>query len=460
VAIESLARLDVPEAAPRAARLLDDPDPAVRRAAAVAAGRLRAAECSQKLIELCRGPDLELRGICLDSLQKLRDPRAVPLAIAALEQVPTQRAALNYLADWGGAEQAEPVTKLALQSRSHEIVAASAAALASWESKAADLVVRGRLQQTIAQVQGASGVVLRWSVQGPLDVEAARRLVPTLLKERSSETAAARWILASSEDADARVDLPAADAASADLAWLAQSEVFAPEPSRVQFLASGSGTFQVWLNGRSIYSGDKPARYQSDSLRFEGELSQGTNRLLVQLNAEDAAARFHVRFRRLGSSAEHERLAQHLLSGTGNVERGREVFQAAEKSLCIKCHRLGEQGGRIGPDLSGVGSRFSRVHLIESILEPSRAIAPSFDTIVAALRDGRIVSGVKVAEDERMLTLGDDLGRTHEIAKADIDERQSQAKSTMPDGLEKRLTDRELLDLLTFLLAQKKVGSP
>ena len=132
------------------------------------------------------------------------------------------------------------------------------------------------------------------------------------------------------------------------------------------------------------------------------------------------------------------------------------MFQNAEKSLCLKCHRLGEQGGSVGPDLAGIGSRFSRVHLIESILEPSRAIAPSFETHAVAMVDGRVINGVRITEDDRTLTLGDDQGRTHEIAKSEIDERQAQTKSTMPEGLEKRLNDRELLDLIAFLLAQRK----
>jgi hypothetical protein len=67
---------------------------------------------------------------------------------------------------------------------------------------------------------------------------------------------------------------------------------------------------------------------------------------------------------------------------------------------------------------------------------------------------------VKAFESETTLTLGDEQGKSHEIAKADIDERVRQLRSTMPEGLEKRLTDRELLDLLTYLASQKKDSPP
>lgn len=454
VAIDVLARHQVPEAAARVAALLDDADPEVRRAAAAAAGKLRVPDCGRKLLELAGGPDAELRSMCFDSLRQLRDPRATSVAIANLEQPQAQRAAIDYLAEWEATEQAEAVAKVAAQSRSHEIVAAAVAALAGWESKQSnESPDRRRLQETIAQLQASSGVLLRWSLRGPLEPQAAAKIA---LEPSPAVDAAWQSVMAARGSAEGRVDLPALEKSDAKTVWLALSEVSIAEPTRVQFLASASGTLSVWLNGQAIREGDKPAPYQPDALRFEGQLTPGRNRLLLRLAPGKSAARFHVRFRRIGSSAEHERLAQHLLASAGNAERGREVFQNAEKSLCLKCHRLGEQGGRVGPDLAGIGSRFSRVHLIESILEPSRAIAPSFETHAVALVDGRIVNGVRIAEDDQTLTLGDDQGRTHALPKTEIDERQAQTKSTMPEGLEKRLNDRELLDLIAFLLAQKK----
>ena len=144
------------------------------------------------------------------------------------------------------------------------------------------------------------------------------------------------------------------------------------------------------------------------------------------------------------------------MTDRGDIDRGREVFAAAEKSQCIKCHRIGNEPGRIGPDLTGIGSRFSRIHLIESILEPSRTVAPSYETLNIFLMNGRLVSGVKIKEDKDVVTIGDNQGKVHEILRDEIEEMQVQPRSTMPDGLEKRLTDQEFLDLLAYLLSQKK----
>src|SRR5207253_167408 len=114
----------------------------------------------------------------------------------------------------------------------------------------------------------------------------------------------------------------------------------------------------------------------------------------------------------------------------------------------------------IGPELTGVGSRFARIYLVESILEPSRTIAPSFGTLVVTLKNGKLLTGVKIAETEKMLTLADNQGQKHVLAKADIEAQQPSPVSTMPEGLEKRFTEDEFIDLIAFLASQKESRAP
>src|SRR5262249_20184452 len=116
-----------------------------------------------------------------------------------------------------------------------------------------------------------------------------------------------------------------------------------------------------------------------------------------------------------------------------------------------------DQGERIGPELAGVGARFARAYLVESILEPSRTIAPSFDTVGVTLKNGKLISGIKGAETPQNLTLADNQGVKQVIAKADIEERGNSPLSTMPEGLEKRFTEEEFIDLIEFLATQKDV---
>jgi putative heme-binding domain-containing protein len=162
-----------------------------------------------------------------------------------------------------------------------------------------------------------------------------------------------------------------------------------------------------------------------------------------------------VRFRRKGSDRDRERLVEMALTRPGDAERGRKILGDVEKSLCLKCHRVGDRGERIGPELTGVGGRFARITIVESILEPGRSIAPGFESTTLALTDGRVLSGVRAAETERTLTLADQDGRLHAIPKSEIDAQSRRPQSTMPDGLEKRLTPEEFVDLVAFLASQK-----
>lgn len=160
-------------------------------------------------------------------------------------------------------------------------------------------------------------------------------------------------------------------------------------------------------------------------------------------------------FHRKSAPERHGRLSQLALADGGNPVRGREIYLNTEKSGCIKCHRLGDQGGAIGPDLTGAGRRFSRIHIIESILEPSRTIAPAFRNMSIRLKDGQEVTGVRVGESESVLTLGDAQGQSHALKKDQIEELQILELSIMPEGLESGLTDAEFADLVAFLAEQK-----
>src|SRR5207244_11550998 len=108
--------------------------------------------------------------------------------------------------------------------------------------------------------------------------------------------------------------------------WLALTECVLPEPAAVQFQTAGTGQLKLWLNGQPL----DPAA---------ATLRKGVNRLLVQVSGSSGPATFHVRFRRRGATAEHERLTQAALTRTGEAERGRQVILNVEKSQCLQCHR-------------------------------------------------------------------------------------------------------------------------
>jgi len=455
-AISNLAERGTAAAAKTAVDLLSDRDVRVRRAAAFAVGKLKATAAVGRLRTLSASDDRDVCRWSLTSLLALGDRQAVPQAVAALKHPQTQLAALAYLDAFGGGKQAADVLQLAATNRNNDVTTAIVRALSRWsEASPPKSMQRMELYRAIATVHRQSGVLLHWSLAGPLSADEADRLTKDVPSRSSAGFPTASSHIAEGTDAAVRLPSPSSKPAAGGI-WLAVADILGDKPADVEFLASASGTLRVWLNGTEVHHRKKPAAFRPDSVRFDAKLLRGNNRVVVRIDAPRRGARFHLRFRTKSSKADHERLVKLALNGRGSVPRGREVFLQAEKSQCVKCHRIGEKGARIGPDLTGIGSRFSKIHLVESLLEPSRTIAPSYATYTVALASGRVLSGVKVAETATMLTLGDKDGKTHVIPRRDIELMRPQSVSTMPDGLEKRLSDREFLDLLAFLLSQKK----
>lgn len=136
----------------------------------------------------------------------------------------------------------------------------------------------------------------------------------------------------------------------------------------------------------------------------------------------------------------------------GDAAAGERIFFHQEGPRCYVCHRVGGRGGNIGPDLTTIGSALTTEKLVDSILTPSREIAPQFTNWLIATRDGKVHSGVIVEEGPHStVTLADNQGKLTVIPRTQIDERRPQPGSIMPDNLTTLLTPQDWTDLLAFL---------
>ena len=78
-----------------------------------------------------------------------------------------------------------------------------------------------------------------------------------------------------------------------------------------------------------------------------------------------------------------------------NFSKGKEIFSQAQ---CIACHRYGDLGGAIGPDLTAVATRFKRQDILEASTEPSKVLSEQYANTAIETSDGRVVIG-RIAED-------------------------------------------------------------
>ena len=128
-----------------------------------------------------------------------------------------------------------------------------------------------------------------------------------------------------------------------------------------------------------------------------------------------------------------------------NAGAGRQHFQ----KLCVQCHRLGNEGTRLGPELTGAGKHGIRYYL-ENIIDPDAVIGTDFQMTMVETKDGDTISGLLVNETPSALTVRTTVGESI-IPKTNIQERTRGEKSLMPEGLLESLSEREQIELLKFL---------
>ncbi|MFI5455425.1 MAG: c-type cytochrome [Isosphaerales bacterium] len=137
----------------------------------------------------------------------------------------------------------------------------------------------------------------------------------------------------------------------------------------------------------------------------------------------------------------------------GDPQAGRNLFfNPQSKVQCAKCHSVGGEGGRIGPVLDRIANRRAPEFVMESILEPSKEIAPEYEAVAVATKEGRVILGLRINETNFSIQLTEENGRFHSFLKRDLDELKVQKKSLMPENFGELLTVKELHDLFAYLM--------
>lgn len=130
----------------------------------------------------------------------------------------------------------------------------------------------------------------------------------------------------------------------------------------------------------------------------------------------------------------------------GETGRGQALFS----KTCAACHRLGEIGHQVGPDLAMVRDKPPEWFL-PALLDPSQAVDAKYVNYVAITTGGLTLSGVLSAESGNSITLVGVDGKPQTVLRTDLEALSSSGKSAMPEGLEKDLQPQDLADLIAFL---------
>ncbi len=134
----------------------------------------------------------------------------------------------------------------------------------------------------------------------------------------------------------------------------------------------------------------------------------------------------------------------------GDATSGRKIFFERVDASCLRCHKIGWEGGDVGPNLTGIGKKQPREYLLESIVFPNAKIAPGFESVTLTMKNGATHAGAVKQETADWLELNSPEDGFLQLAKKDIAERQ-RGLSGMPEGFGQTLSKRDLRDLVEFL---------
>ena len=121
---------------------------------------------------------------------------------------------------------------------------------------------------------------------------------------------------------------------------------------------------------------------------------------------------------------------------------------------CAGCHRVEGVGREIGPNLVAMQARGQEAILL-GVLDPNREVQPQYVSHTAVTVDGRVVTGLVVADSEGSVTICSADGSEQTIARDDREELSSTKKSLMPEGFEREFDVRSMGDLLAWLMEAK-----
>lgn len=143
-----------------------------------------------------------------------------------------------------------------------------------------------------------------------------------------------------------------------------------------------------------------------------------------------------------------------------NFEHGRAMFAAAS---CFSCHHFAQEGGSVGPDLTGLAGRFSPRDVLESVLEPNKVISDQYAAVVIETTTGKVITGRVTNFNDDKITVNTNMldpNATETVTRGEIEHMERAATSMMPTGLLNTLNESELLDLMAFLLSRADPRDP
>ncbi|MDB5302665.1 MAG: putative rane-bound dehydrogenase, partial [Phycisphaerales bacterium] len=448
-AATALGQIGGPQAAAALAPAASDPRPEVRKAAVVALGATQDASAIPAL------------------LQAFKDPETRTEAITALAHKSDLRAVDAYIEGLGSPDAGLRVAcRRALEPISGSALPAVEARLDAAPPLSKTAITE--LQRIYAKAQP----ITRWHIIGPFpegtpDPVDAQKLASTARLPQGIKAAGGKELQWKQPRTtrEGFVDLYAEFDPHEHVYAYAVAEVESAERDVELVMGSDDG-LALWVNGQEVYKDLNNHGWTPDEFHAKAHLKAGKNIFVAKITQDGGPWGFSVAcsveqtgklFALDTKSADPKAYDAYAMAHEGDAAKGAAIFRNAAGVGCVKCHKIGNDGGNVGPELGSVGAKYNRAQLIESVLYPSKLIAAGYEQTLIRTKDGNVQAGVIRGETDAEVTLFDSSANKIVVRKADIAVRKTSNISVMPEGLQAGLTQPQFADLIAYLQTLKEL---
>jgi len=482
----ALGKLKAQPALSAVEKRLADPQAKVRAAAIGSFALIQGPKGAARVAELLKDQEVPVRQAALAALTDLKSTDTVPaiLAVAndpavrfeaqtALAAIPDKRALGLYLDG--------------LTSKNQTLRKASQAALVAIRPTIGDDIlelhkrnelppaVRGDLQAVFS----SPSPVRKWHVVGGFgkDGPDGRQNLPKFDPAAAPDLTAKYptgdkdkligWREVTSNDPAGRFEGSNTFGGNSALWGLAYAPIESELDTDSTLVLGSDDQLTVWVNGAQAYDFQGDRGWDADQGKAKVKLKKGTNHLWVlngntgggwafsvQISQRDP--RFAFLFENVPAKLDPGVYAAFAVKNKGDAARGEKIFSNEKGVGCIKCHAVDGKGGKIGPDMAGVGLKYPREELIRSVLEPSNRILGEFAMTILVADEGKVLQGLIKSDTPEGVELVDAEGKSHKFLPKAIEQKTKSNLSLMPNGLKDGMTLEEFADIIAYLEGLKQ----
>lgn len=479
LALDALAALPSKEAGEAALGRLTDERTEVRVAAVRASGKLLKEEAAAKLLPLLKDKESGVQKAVLEQLAVLKAKEAIPqiLEAAALPELnfeatqaasamPDRRALTLYLSG--------------LKSASQEQRAACEAALVVLRDEIGDDIVDlnarnelpANVRSVLANVFSTPAPLLRWKMAGPWPKEKYPKLdvsiEPNLKDEFYVGDRKFTWQDVQIDDKEGRLSgLKLWPGGNQDVWAYGYAQVNADAAGPQTLHVGSDDQLVVWINGKQVYEFQNNRGWAAKQGTIQAEFQKGVNHIWIlwgntggpwdmSVQVSQQSPKFAFLKQNVPPMLDLSAYAKYALEHKGDAAAGKKIFFNAQGVGCVKCHAVDKEGGKVGPDLTGIAIKYPREELIRSVLEPSSRIASGYETTILLTDEGQVITGLLKSESPEKLEVLLADGKTVSVPVENIEQRQKSNLSLMPNGLKDGMSLEDFASIVAYLESLKQ----